>query len=724
MKIKNFFYDNFWHLLGFLILFFVVVINLFPEGYVIAGEDTAQLVNLKDSFQQLFYDWDGRASLFYAFFYFLSKLGISETIQLSFYLGIFIFGAYISFSIFIRLVFGKAGDLVGFLTSLFYALNLYTLYIFTYSWGYSHYQILYVFIPVLTGLYLNFLRNSKFSAGAYFILVLFLASPGFANPAFAVSLLIFLSALTALAGATRYFKIDKQILKKLIVLALFSFLVSAYWILPIVPQINSGITNINTANIIDLSWWLQHTSNPVIDTLRLVQFNKEYFFPLNFPYEKLKDFKYVFVFLSFLPIFFIMLSVWQKKSDKSKKLFWIFTGMLIIFTLLVAKVRFPFEKINDFLFHLPGINILRGYEKLAIFTPFIISVLLLVALLQSEAKKYYKLIIGLFIVMLLVPLPFYAGKLQQNMSFIFTKEKSKDYLKADYSFLVKIPGEYYKIQPIINSDSEDIKVAVLPYNVVGSIGWVNYPKWKLQGYDIIRRLYNKPVIGANNFYFNQWLYAKDFNETDYNPEWIVKLLGTMNAKYILYHKDVDEEFIGMSLDKIKYLENKGILILLEENDYYCLYKISDDYIMPYLFLSRENFYINQSPVSVEEVFDNLQSKTAEIEYVKINPKKIIIPAKKEMRNKVIVFNEPYQNNWKAYYDNGKRKVELEHIISLGYANGWETGGDMEKGEIVIEYLPMKLFWRGALISLISLIFVISYIIYYRKINGRNNKKRD
>src|SRR3972149_11903665 len=128
--------NNIWHIAALLILSWVIAVNIFPDGYVVYGQDFGQMVNVRETFFRDFYNNNGNTSLFYAFFYFLDKIGISESGQLSWPLGIFIFGSYISFLIFSRLIFGKENKFIFFATSLFYALNLYTLAIFYYPRGY------------------------------------------------------------------------------------------------------------------------------------------------------------------------------------------------------------------------------------------------------------------------------------------------------------------------------------------------------------------------------------------------------------------------------------------------------------------------------------------------------------------------------------------------------------------------------------------------------------
>lgn len=699
---------HFWFFLGVVILSWVVFVNRFPDGFIIAGEDTPQMIHLAQNFTQLVYAWEGRAALFYGIFYFLDAIGVSATAQLSWYLGIFIFGAYLSFWLFVRLVFGKVRENIMLLCSLFYALNMYTLAIFTYSWGYSYYQILYAFIPLLAGVFIRFLRTGTIAYGAWFVIVLFFASTGFGNPAFALSFAIFLCFLTLFLFLAKQCTADLKMGAKIFLVSMGALAVSAYWVLPVIAQMKVGIENLNTVNIIDLSWWLQHTSNPIVNTLRIAPFNESSFFPENFPYAYLEKVKIVFLALTFLPAFLIFFSLWQGKSQKHREMYWVFFSLLIVFIVLVARVRFPFEGINAFLFHLPGMNTLRGYEKLAIVTPFIISVLLLIGLMAAHGKRYYKIVLGIFVVILLTPLPFYAGKLQQNMSFIFA-HGAKDYRKAPYSFLVKIPDAYYDIRGMINNDPEQVKIATLPYNVIGSIGWANYPAWKLQGADPTQWLYEKKIIDANGFYVNQWLYAKDFNERGYDPAWIVKLLGMMNVKYILYHKDVDGKFLAQSIEKIRHLERQNIIERRATSDYFDLYAIGKQYILPYIGWYEQKLGLQENPSKVTLAYEKAKSSTGARFHIS-HPKKIIVSLNGRQDMSYLVLNEQKNALWQASYVKNGTRIVLDKADGFDHANAWHVPGDV-KENIMIEYVPMKLFFIGAGISGVMVALVSAYLIY-------------
>ncbi len=722
---KIFIKEKGFFLAGFVVLFFVVIVNLFPAGYVLTGGDMAQLIHASENLKSFFYEWQGRLNIFYSFFWILDKIGVGDTRQLSFYLGLFLFGSYASFYLFIKILFKKTSSLLKMLVALFYALNLYTLYIFSYSWGYSAYQYLYIFIPLLVAFYIKFITTQKNIWGALFLITIFFSSSGFGNPAFSLSFGIILLVLTMLLGLFKFFKWNKISFQKIGGLAAGSFFVLAYLILPLIPQMKGGVENLYSGNIIDLDWWLQHTSNPLVDTFRLSQYSNWYF-PDNFPYAFLFKYQVVFIILSILPAFFIASGwfIYKRFEERDKKYFIIFSAVLLVLVMLIAKVRSPFEIINNLFYHIWGFNTLRGYEKFAIYTPFVFAVLLLISAknwalyTQEKFNAYGNIIPGLFLIIVLAtPLPFYLGKLQQNMSAIFVRDtikvEEKDYQKAKYSFLVKIPDEYYHIQKVINSDQDIVKIAALPYNAIDSIGWSNYPKWKLVGTDITRELYNKKFIDANSFYFNDWLFAKDFSESDRDPEWVVKLLGFMNAKYIIFHKDVDPQFLENTADQMKELEEKKIITPVDKNDYFTLYKIDSAYLLPLIRWEQKQIDVEANSGSVDRNFLEIKNDSTPAEFKIINPKKYEVDGKnlqKDARN--LIFAEPYDPNWDAYAvtQSGNRISLKDHFKAIGYANGWKVDNPEKISKIIIEYYPMRLAYYGMAISSFAVLGLIGYIV--------------
>jgi hypothetical protein len=144
---------------------------------------------------------------------------------------------------------------------------------------------------------------------------------------------------------------------------------------------------------------------------------------------------------------------------------------------------------------------------------------------------------------------------------------------------------------------------------------------------------------------------------------------------------------------------------------------------------------------------NQKNILPEITFVKINPTKYKILIKDYKKPFYIIFSETFNNGWKLYLKNNlknndyeifkntsinskdffdypsffetsklKKIPETQHLFANGYANAWfiatesfETNSDYE---IILEYEPQKLLYLGLTITLITIIFTISFFIIY------------
>jgi len=314
---------------------------------------------------------------------------------------------------------------------------------------------------------------------------------------------------------------------------------------------------------------------------------------------------------------------------------------------------------------------------------------------------------------LFVPLPFFIGKIQQNAGYRVSSDN--DYKKAKMSFLIKVPEEYYKIRGLVNGDKEKSFIATLPVTYNDGSGISYYPKWNLYGADITYYLYDKEFISANRSFFPDWNFAEKFND-DYSGQydWIVRLLGLMNSKYIIFHKDAPGDSVNQSEFKMRILERKGLIRNLEENSYFILYEISDDYFFSYISWQKEDIDIEPRPVSIDRNFEKLKGLTEQADFQEINPKKYIVNYKDNDFSKSIVLAEKFDPLWKAYYitDTGRETEINDHFVARGYANGWNVENGHGIKQILIEYYPSRLMKRGILISSATILFLVVYVLKY------------
>lgn len=710
MNIYNRLQEQKWFLLGLAILGWVVVVNLFPTGYIVLGGDVLQPINLKEQFANFHYGWfSGRTSLFYGLFYLLDILGVTSTGQLSWYLGIFVFGAYLSFFLFSRLIFPSVSRQISLVMSLFYATNVYTLYIFTSTWGFTSYQVLYVFIPALTGLFMQMLQTRKNIFLLFFLLVVFLASTSFSNPAFAVSLGIYFLLLTIALFVFRFTPFDRDAVKRIVLLLIGAVFLNAYWILPLVPQTQAGAEELSNSSVVVLSETLVKTSNAIFDTIRLLTTSEQdKYYPYNFPYPSVSWMKYIVIILTFIPFFLVLAGVFSRKSAEQKRLYSIFFSLFVVFIALVARVRFPFDSFNIVFFQLPGLNALRGWDKLAIYTPFILSVLLLGFLSLQEKRRYFRrVLIGFSIIAVFLALPFYTGGIQTELSYILSGNKKKDFNSAKYSALVKIPEPYYSVADTFKKDSSDSKISILPYSPGSSVGRINLPELKINGPHFVNALYAKKYVELNDYYINKWVFADEFDKSEYDPKWITDLYGLIGIEYVFYHHDARPRATEAFESARQYFEKQNILHPLTQNEWFTLYRLDKQYLFPYVYTNPDAMILGSSIDVLSEKIGVFRSHMSSLEYVQENPREIIVSTDILSPKSFVFLNEKYDPLFRAEYiaPDGKRTL-LVRNDNVRYANAWKIDRVDPTGKIDIYYLPVHLLYIGEWISGIALLCVI------------------
>jgi hypothetical protein len=132
----------------------------------------------------------------------------------------------------------------------------------------------------------------------------------------------------------------------------------------------------------------------------------------------------------------------------------------------------------------------------------------------------------------------------------------------------------------------------------------------------------------------------------------------------------------------------------------------------------------------------------EISFKRINPTKYVAQVSGATNPYLLVFSELFHSGWKGYIretSSPKSKVqspksslwdtwfkkplpENKHFLVNGYANSWwiEKQGDYE---IVLEFWPQRLFYIGLMISGITLLFCLGYLVW-QPLRRRIAKRRE
>jgi len=220
----------------FIILSFVI--NKIPQGSFVAGGDFYQVINPENNYGRYFYTWinqNGQGSFnplfvtypFYLIIGMMGLLGASSSFIAGIYLFIILYFSYLSFFLGIRYIVPNISKEIRIFLSLIYALNNFTVTIFTHSWGFNHHFLIYAALPLLIGIFHKILFSKKIEL-RYLVILMMILSVGFMvfnNLAF-VFLIFFIYILIIILGLVfKQLKLDKNLIKKgLYVLLIYSFL--------------------------------------------------------------------------------------------------------------------------------------------------------------------------------------------------------------------------------------------------------------------------------------------------------------------------------------------------------------------------------------------------------------------------------------------------------------------------------------------------------------------
>jgi len=161
-------------------------------------------------------------------------------------------------------------------------------------------------------------------------------------------------------------------------------------------------------------------------------------------------------------------------------------------------------------------------------------------------------------------------------------------------------------------------------------------------------------------------------------------------------------------------------------------------------LDLEEFdFLKQKPI--QKIISHNEDQKTFVEYKRVNTSRYLINVKRS-KSFWLVFSESFHEGWKAYVrkktEDGEKKtkeskepwsalvnawkdrenrIELkDHFIANGYANSWWVPVEINSPrgefspksfEIILEFKPQRLFEVGALISLLTFICCLSYLIY-------------
>ena len=748
-------------LINFIIITIFILIgfvfNSFPTDSFIAGGDFYQFINQENTLHRYFYTWfnesgQGQYSPIYiAFTYYLIQyLFLNSDISIEYIPSIVLTGflifSYYSFfiSTYIINIPLKYRERIVF--SLLYAMNLFSFSILTYTWGFSHHFIIYIFVPLLLSLFYRTIQHGGKMNYALYALALLLSLMSYNNVAFLVALFFVqaLSIIPILFYKKRFMYVKRVIISFVLQAFLTSFILIIFYL-----SYKYQVENITNSKLIPTLDVVMRTSSSILNSFILT--GSYWYFP------QAKDIRYIgyinyFIFsmvLTLIPIAIIIIGLLYKRKKELIELFTL--TIFLILTVLLVRITPPFEWINS-LFYTYTLGLFRSPDKLSAFYPYFVITLALFG--YHKIKWNYKYI---FLPLLLGPSIFF---IIGGIEYFHSKKVSHSSSSDSYRYVTQIPQEYYDIQSKYFSGAEPTSTAIisLPYAVVNSTNWVNYPKWNYVGNDITRFLWNKNQVIANTYdhpVLENKFSFQEFNDNRIgSKEELLFLIQKFSGEYIIFHKDITSDWLLKSKyiqDKIQELERSGDLSKLEENEYFDLYKVADKNLYPVIYSDNSNVKFHRiNPTKYKISIQNIKDDT-EIRFNQSFNKLWSLYTSKEqkecnqLQSYSINDSKTTECKFKRKFFEGeefsylwKQPVfEDSHKLVYDYANQWTIDPEYIKAnfdksyykenpdgsidiELTLYFKPQSYFYIGIIISGTTLILCLGYLGYsfYRKRGGK------
>lgn len=680
MKLKT--VQNFAIHLLVIFLFFIIsfVINKIPEGKFVAAGDFYQFIEPKQNLYRMFFAWydstqGGPNTIissipFFWLQYILNAVGFSYAQIVCWIFFLFLTGSFYGFYFSLKISEIKANLVTKIVFSWVYAVNIFTLSIFNFSWIISSHFLVYLLLPVLLAAFYRLLKYKNNKELAWFTILSVFSIISYSNIAFFLGLVLFeflifwlyflgnlkfvenkstpviASDDTPLSGGIGSFKNILPWLKtntsqslELLKIGLKIAgvqAVSMFGLLSLLYTTSIGnISNLKDSKVFvgGTEAFIVETSSSTLNAFRLI-LNRGSFPNFAWDYYDIYAFAGIFTLLPILIVSVILLK--KKNKWTSQNLF--FNSYLLIFLIITfLSVRYSdnFVYLNRVFFNLTK-GVFRSSEKIFTFYPYFLLTLTIAGLQFFKLKNW---VLGLILVILLSPsVYFFIGA----PSYFLTKQGlSND--QRRYSYSVKIPDEYYKSAEKLNKNSSSTRIISLPYSVVASTNWGNYTNWEFFGNDPLRAIYQKSTILANSFDHSSEnvMSFKDFNgNKDSTSGELLGLFQKFNGEYILLHKDISPKWqdkVGHITEKVEELQARGKIDLIDSNEYFQMYQVKTEYLKPLIYASKFDLSSDLSK--------NIESSN--LTFQKLSPVKYQVKVSlKDKQN--LFFGQNLNSGWQVY----------------------------------------------------------------------------
>ncbi|MBI5465408.1 hypothetical protein HY946_02245, partial [Candidatus Gottesmanbacteria bacterium] len=604
-------------------LILIVILGLIPLSYfrdgkmIFGGDHGLWILNPWEQIKNNFFLWNTRgieafAPYFSLIFLPLSVLGIiqllgfppfvSEAVLLTLlFLGMGLGAYFLGVTLF-----GRKRVLLNLTLAIFYMFNPYSMI----QWSIPSYINLASFVqyPIVLALFIRglgslfILKNSLiFALGSLFFLA------GFFMPSYLLIsfLTIFLYFIFHFFFLTENKKEKTQAFKYLFACGFFFFLFHAWWIIPLTSLFREGLSWF-ASSAMGLEWAVSNYSKRTSFVNLFTLQGWPGWGTDTFGYDKNFTENFFLIALSFFPLIFATLGLFLLSKIKNidlreKKKILFFLAFFLLALFLNKGTHEPFSQLNFWLYrYLPGFAIFRTvFVKLGIMLSLSLAVLVGVGaeslkefFNEKKIKFFPAVAVSIFSLYLVYNYPFFTGEnILPKRAFSGSSPHHE------------LPPSYLQAADYLNKEKELFKVFSLPGQGNWSVfNWENGDLYI--GADVFFELVKKTFILAHTGgnLLKDAAYEM-FEKQDITG--IEKILGVLNAKYLLLHNDSNSSTFGtLPPQEVKEkLENYPPFFWQEKFGQLDLWQTSQDYFYPHLYLPEKETYLAGSGEKARDFFN-------------------------------------------------------------------------------------------------------------------------
>ena len=586
----------------------------------------------------------------------------------------------------------KYREKVALYSGLFYLLNPYSMsQIFTRAL-YSQ-MFAYALLPLFLLLVIRGINKNKFVYAIYAVLASFIFAPAFV---LVIQVVVIWIPIFMYTFVYLLFHKDRKkvvfLVKYMALLIVLWALVHLWWLIPTfnlggkVFAVNANNLEENLATLRGVS---PHFSLSYI--LRLMQ--NFYFFGAK-TYGDIYS-SLIFLVISWLIPFVAFFSIIAFRKTTAM----VFFGTLFIISLFVCLgSNPPFGNIFVWFFtRFTPLQAFRNpYEKFGLvymlaYTPFF--ALGLVCLPLAFGKRISAVIRTILLILICVIFvwPMWTGRLGGDNQWTRVPE----YYKEADIWLGEQPGDFRIMQmPLISSDGVIYDWAH-PYQGIEP-GEFLFKRNSIGRNVIVNKVYYDVLLQRfGNFHPGSFGPDPDISESKFRSENLYEELAKLGVRYLVFHNDLEDSYIGGGLTKLDFLVN------LEK----------EEKIRKVNTFGELDIY----EVEIPENISILYSPHVNIVYKQVNPAlyegNIDSPNEKEE----IDLLELYDSGWELYLDG---ELQNSHSKVFDYANSWFVLGGKHK--IVVKYAPQDKVDDLLKLSLLAVSLIV-LLLAFRKFYLRLRK---